>query len=126
MNLVIFFFNLFICIDIPVSNSSNPLSPWLELYALPKRTNILETLRKKDKSVKDLERIKETLKHESNQFHVGVVDIKASSSSRVPFFVTIDDQIYGPYYRIRLHPTLINDDPSKLLTLPIRTFFAIT
>jgi len=89
----------------PTSTSANPGFPWLEVQTVAARPALLEALRKKDKKPKDLEAIREALKSEARCHYVGVLDVRTAVSSRLPFLIAVDNQVFGPFYRVRVRPS---------------------
>ena len=88
--------------SVPLGTAANPLYPWLELYSVDMKRQAPDLLKKKDKKARDVEALQDALRGETQQYHVGLVDIRTSTAGRRPFNILVDGELYGPFYRIRI------------------------
>jgi hypothetical protein len=89
----------------PLTTSANPGFPWLEVQTVAPKAGLLDLIKKKDKKQKDVETIREALKTDARTHNVGLLDIRTSVSSRLPFLIAVDGQVFGPFYRVRIRPS---------------------
>ena len=61
--------------SVPLGTAANPLYPWLELYSVDMKRQAPDLLKKKDNKLKDVEALQEALRLETQQYHVGIVDM---------------------------------------------------
>ena len=84
----------------PSNPAADPQRDFLEVSAVPAKS-LPELFQKKGMKESDLQKVKDAL-GEGIRYYVGVVDVKASSSSPIPFEVALDGVLYGPFFRIRV------------------------
>jgi hypothetical protein len=114
----------------PPATAANPSSPSIEVQTVIARNNVVDLIKKKDKKDKDVDVIKEHLRIEARSHHVGLIDIRASNASRIPFNISVDGKAFGPYYRVRIRgSTALSKSGGQAmfskaphLALPIMTF----
>ncbi|KAH9254149.1 hypothetical protein BASA81_007738 [Batrachochytrium salamandrivorans] len=86
----------------PPGTTANPLFPWIEVQCVQHRSALVDLVRKKEKKPRDVENVTDCLKYDAKTHHAGFVDIRSTLSSRMPFFISVDGQVFGPYYRVRV------------------------
>lgn len=86
----------------PPGTTANPLMPWIEVQCVQHRSALVDLVRKKEKKPRDVESVTDCLKYDAKTHHAGFVDIRSTLSSRMPFFISVDGQVFGPYYRVRV------------------------
>lgn len=95
---------------------ANPTRPSLELAVLPCSSALMELLKKKDKKSREVDTVFDTMQNETVSYYCNVVEIVAKEK---PFDIALDDQIYGPFFKIRIKQTTLDDGPFKL---PVQVF----
>ncbi|GBG25266.1 Hypothetical Protein FCC1311_014832 [Hondaea fermentalgiana] len=96
---------------------ANPLDPWLHVSWIEQRNSVQylhDLIRKRDKKSKELDALADALVREYESFHAHSVEI---ISEREPFYICVDGNLRGPFYRIKVSPARNK--------LPVQTFLPI-
>ena len=98
---------------------ANPTTDSLEMSILPCSSTLSELLKKKDKRAKEVEAVCDAMANEAVTYHCNIVEIVAKEK---PFDIALDDQIYGPFFKIRIKRTKLGD---AKYSLPMKVFTPI-
>ncbi len=81
-----------------------------------------ELTRKKDKSQKDVDALRETMKNEAEYGDVGTLEVEVVDDDS-QFDILLDGKLFESFTKIRISPSLLKDGTQ--LTLPLMSFLAL-
>jgi hypothetical protein len=106
-------------------SAANPTVPELEVNCVSLKGACASLLAKKDKRPRDMDALKDAMRDEAEQEHVSRIDICCSDTTRRPFVICVDGQLFGPFFRVRVSPLRAAEDGGAQVQLPVMTFFPV-